>query len=179
MSVFDWGTFVNSLQNIGAFQYLFPFLLALAIFYGILKWSAGDRLGKGPTGLISIILSFFVMLFMASNPMIVWFLSYLGGTTLIVACGILVIIILLGLAGFKLHDAFSGKYMKWLLIFAIIIIALIIFFGAGGGWFFTIPYVIINSDFTTTLILIAIIIIAMVFIMHEGGEEKKEEEPKK
>src|SRR4030042_3663966 len=91
-----------TMQNLGMFQYLFPFLLALAIFYGILFWAMGERLKKGPTALISIILAFFVMLYANINPMIVGFFTTLGGTTLIIASGLVVIAIFLGLAGFKL-----------------------------------------------------------------------------
>ena len=177
---FDFGTFVNSMQSIGIFQYLFPFLLALAIIYGALMYALGDKLKKGPVGLISIVLSFFVMLYASSEPMIVGFFATLGGTTLIVASGILVIVVLLGLAGFKLHEVFEGKYMKWFLVFAIILIGLIVFFGASGGNFINVPGFIINSDFTVFIIVIVIIALAMWFMTQEGGGEKpKEEAPKK
>jgi hypothetical protein len=175
---FDWGTFVNTLSNIGAFKYLFPFLLALAIFYGILMWAAGERLKKGPTGLISIVLAFFVMLFASSTPWIDTFFAQLGGMTLIVASGILVIVILLGLVGFKIENVFSGTYSKWFLVFAIIIIGLIIFYGAGGGYFISMPYFFISSEFTTAIIVIIIIAVAMWF-MTRGEEKPKEEAPKK
>ncbi|MEM7815712.1 MAG: hypothetical protein QXN71_01180 [Candidatus Aenigmatarchaeota archaeon] len=174
---FDFNTFVNSMQNLGLFQYLFPFLLALAVIYGTLSYALGDKLKKGPVGLISIILSFFVMLYASSEPMIVGFFASLGGTTLVVASGILVIAILLGLAGFRLHEVFSGTYMKWFLIFAIILIGIIVFFGAGGGWFINVPSFIVNSDFTTFIIVIIIIALAMWF-MTQGEEKPKEEKPK-
>src|SRR4030066_401761 len=114
MAFFD--NLVINMQNLGMFQYLFPFLLALAIFYGVLMWAMGDRIKKGPVGLISIVLAFFVMLYANINPMIAGFFAMLGGTTLIVASGILVIAIFLGLAGFKLQDVFSGTYSKWFLV---------------------------------------------------------------
>ncbi|MEM5812491.1 MAG: hypothetical protein QW286_02115 [Candidatus Aenigmatarchaeota archaeon] len=174
---FDFNTFVNSMQNLGLFQYLFPFLLALAVIYGTLSYALGEKLKKGPVGLISIVLSFFVMLYASSEPMIVGFFASLGGTTLVVASGILVIAILLGLAGFRLHEVFSGTYMKWFLIFAIILIGIILFFGAGGGWFINVPSFIVNSDFTTFIIVIIIIALAMWF-MTQGEEKPKEEKPK-
>lgn len=173
---FDLGTFVNSMQNVGLFQYLFPFLLSLAIVYGALSYALGDKLKKGPVGLISIVLSFFVMLYASSEPMIVGFFATLGGTTLIVASGFLVIVILLGLAGFKLHEVFSGDYMKWFLVFAVILIGVILFFGASGGNFINVPGFIVNSDFTVFIIVILIIALAMWFMTKEGGGEKPKEE---
>ena len=76
-------TILGSWTQLGFFQYLFPFLLALAIMYGILKWATGDRLGKSSTALISLILSFFVMLFAGSNPQIVGFLTLVSGSCII------------------------------------------------------------------------------------------------
>jgi len=166
MSIFD--TLVMNMQSMGLFQFLFPFLLALAIFYGILEFALKDRVKKGPIGLISVVMAFFVMLFAASNPMIVGFFSMLGGTTLIVASGILVIMIFIGLAGFELKTIFGKGYMMWFFVFAIILIGLIVFFGAGGGYFFNVPSFFISSDFTTVIIVILIIAAAMYFMTHEG-----------
>ncbi|HJW97301.1 MAG TPA: hypothetical protein VJ485_04030 [archaeon] len=178
MALFD--NLVINMQNLGMFQYLFPFLLALAIFYGVLMWAIGDRIKKGPVGLISIVLAFFVMLYANTNPMIAGFFANLGGMTLIIGSGILVIAILLGLVGFKLNEVFSGKYSKWFLVFAVIIIGLIIFFGASGGSFLSVPSFFINSDFTTAIIVIVIIAVAMWFMTQgEGGGEKPKEEVKK
>jgi len=168
MALFD--NLVITMQGLGIFQYLFPFLLALAIFYGVLMYAMGDRIKKGPVGLISIILAFFVMLYANTNPMIVNFFATLGGTTLIVASGILVVAIFLGLVGFKLNEVFSGTYSKWLLVFVVIIIGLIVYFGAGGGNFVAVPSVFINSDVTAVVIVIAIIAVAMWFMTR--GEEK-------
>ncbi len=173
MALFD--NLVISMQNLGIFQYLFPFLLALAVFYGVLMWSIGDRIKKGPTGLISIILAFFVMLYANTNPMIVNFFATLGATTLIVASGILVIAILLGLAGWKLGGEgglFSGSYSKWILAFVLIFIGIVIYYGAGGGYMVNLPWMFISPDFTAIIIVIVIIAVAMWFMTRgEGGEK--------
>jgi hypothetical protein len=178
MALFD--NLIISMQNLGMFQYLFPFLLALGVFYGILMWAVGDRMKKGPTGLISIVLAFFVMLYANTNPMIVGFFANLGGITLIVGSGILVIAILLGLVGFKLNEVFKGKYSMWFLVFAVILIGIIIFYGAGGGWLVNVPSFFVSSDFTAAIIVIVIIAVAMWFMTQDsGGGGEKKEEPKK
>ncbi len=166
MALFD--NLIISMQNLGMFQYLFPFLLALAVFYGILEFALKDRMKKGPVGLISIVLAFFVMFYANTNPMIVGFFAALGGTTLIVACGILVIMIFLGLAGFQLSEVFKKGYMMWFFVFVIILIGLIVFYGAGGGNFFNVPSFFVSSDFTAVILVIIIIALAMWFMTHEG-----------
>ncbi len=42
MGIFD--TMLTSLVQMDFFQVLFPFLLALAIFYGVLRWALKDRI---------------------------------------------------------------------------------------------------------------------------------------
>ena len=176
MSIFD--TLIINLQQMGAFQFLFPFLLALAIFYGVLSYALQDKIKKGPVGLISIVLAFFVMLFASFNPGIVNFLAILSGTTGMVATAILMIAVLLGLAGFSLHEVFGGKYSKWALVLVLIAIGILLFMGAGGTNIM--PSVFISSEITTAIIVIIIIAVAMWFMTEgEGGEKPKEEAPKK
>ncbi|MCJ7816547.1 MAG: hypothetical protein MUP55_01695 [Candidatus Aenigmarchaeota archaeon] len=167
MGIFD--TLVSNLQQMGAFQFLFPFLLALAIFYGVLSYAMQDKIKKGPVGLISIVLAFFVMLFAATNPQIVPFLAILSGTTGMVATGILMIVVLLGLAGFKISDVFKEGYARWALVLVLIGIGILLFMGAGGSNIM--PSVFISPDITTAIIVILIIGLAMYFMTHEGGEK--------
>ncbi|UCD07217.1 MAG: hypothetical protein JSW41_05330, partial [Candidatus Aenigmatarchaeota archaeon] len=117
--LFQGGLLQQMLQNMqymGFFLYLFPFLLALAIFYGVLSWSLGERLPKSARGLVSIIIAFFVMLYSSWNVWIVTFFAEYFGAGLVLACGILVVAILLGLAGYKIEDLFKGTYSKWVFI---------------------------------------------------------------
>jgi hypothetical protein len=169
MALFD--NLVINMQNLGMFQYLFPFLLALAIFYGVMEYAFKDRIKKGPVGLISVVLAFFVMLFANTNPMIAGFFANLGGMTLVVGSGLLVVIILLGLAGFQLNKVFEKGYMMWFFVFVLILIGVIVFFGAGGGNLVAVPSFIVNSDFTTVVIVIIIIALAMWFMTHEGEKQ--------
>lgn len=165
-----FGGFQQILQNmmsLGFFQFLFPFLLALAIFYAILHFAAGERIPKSANGLISLILAFFVMLFASANPGIVQFLTNLSGAGLVIGVGILFLVILLGLLGFKTESLFEAKGWKWIFVLVIIIVAIVIFFGAGAGTL--IPGVTITSDFTTILFFIAILAIVLWFL---GREEE-------
>jgi hypothetical protein len=169
------GLFPNmtqNMQNMGFFLYLFPFLLALAIFYGILHWTLSDKMPKSAIALISILLSFFVMLYSSWNPMIVNFLANLSGAGLIVGSGILFVAILLGLVGFKIsgltEKGVAGKGM-WVFIIGVMIIGILIFFGAGGSSFGLIPSWSNNAEFMTAIFVVAIIALAVWWL---GSEDK-------
>ncbi|MCK4497101.1 MAG: hypothetical protein KAU24_02840 [Candidatus Aenigmarchaeota archaeon] len=164
---------LQNMQYMGFFLYLFPFLLALAIFYGVLSWSLGERLPKSARGLVSIIMAFFVMLYSSWNIWLVTFFAEYFGAGLVIACGILVVAILLGLAGYKIEDLFKGAYSKWVFILGIIIIAILIFFGAGAGWLIPIPYWSTSSELWTVALFIIILALAMWWL---GSEGKPKEE---
>ncbi len=173
------GVFNNltgNLESMGFFLYLFPFLLALAIFYGILFWvfHSGEKpkLPKSAIALISIILAFFVMLYSSWNTTIVAFFANLSGTGLIVGSGILFVAILLGLMGFNIEGLTKAETMgrgRWVFIIGVVIIGILIFFGAGGASFGLIPDWSSNSEFLTALFVIAIIALAVWWLGSENN----------
>ncbi|MBW1839255.1 MAG: hypothetical protein JRI49_04905 [Deltaproteobacteria bacterium] len=162
---------LNTMENMGVFLYLFPFLLALAIFYGVLHWTLEDRIPKSGISLISIILAFFVMLYSGLNQGIVDLLRNLSGAGLIVGSGILFAAILLGLMGFKISnltsDAAGGKF-KWVFILGIIVIAILIFFGAGGSAFGLVPELSNQGELWTIVFFIIVIAIVMWWLGEDG-----------
>ena len=166
--VFD--TIVQNMTQMGFFQYVFPFLLALAILYGILTWVLKDRgFPKSAISLISLILSFFVMLFVSANPGIVSFLMNISGYWLIVGSGILFLLVLLGMVGVTTEKHFlEGTWGKWALILVIIAIGIVIFFGAGGQMLVGVPSWAFTSELWT--IVFFVVILAIVMLMMGGGE---------
>lgn len=184
------GVFPNitsNLQNMGFFLYLFPFLLALAIFYGILYWvfhgpdPKTAKLPKSAIALISIILAFFVMLYSSWNYMIMSFFANLSGAGLIVGSGILFIAILLGLMGFNIEGLTNKEGAgrgRWVFIIGVVVIGILLFFGAGGGAFGLVNINIFNnSEYLTALFVIGIIALAVWWLGSEsnGGAAKKTE----
>jgi len=160
---------LSDMQSMGFFLYLFPFLLALAIFYGVLTFALEKQLPKPARGLVSVIFAFFVMLYSSWNVMIVSFFANLGGMGLIVGSGILFIAILLGLMGFDIKNLTSGEgKSKWIFILFIILIGVLIFLGAGAGWLIDIPSWSTTSQFWTALFFI--IILAIVVWWLGSGE---------
>ena len=175
MGIFD--TMLTSLVNMDFFSVLFPFLLALAVFYGILTWAAGERLGKGPVGLISLILSFFVMLYAKSIPGLSNLITMASGSTLAIATVILFVIVVLGLMGIKISDIWEKK--NWLMILVIVVILYAIVVGLWGfvPMSLGIPWFTSNADVWAVVIFLIIIAIAWHFMTKCG--EKKEDKPKK
>ena len=173
-----FGSIVNMINQFGFFLYLFPFLLALAIFWGILNQFASDKLGKGPTALVSLILALFVMLFASFNPAIVGFFANLSGTGLIIGSGILLVIIFLGLAGVKLEEGTGAKHWKTALVLFLILVAILAFLGAGAGQFGLFPSFAGNPQFIAFLFFIVIIGLALWMMTNSGGEGGKKEEGK-
>jgi len=162
-----FGGFQSMIQNmvsLGFFQFLFPFLLALAIFYGILKWTVGEKMPNSAVGLISLILAFFVMLFASSNPSLVTFLQNISGTSLIVGTGILFLVVLLGLMNFQVKDLIGKDKTagERLLLLVVVVIIIVLFFGAGTS--FLLPSVSVGTDFWTILFFIIILALVLWFL---------------
>jgi hypothetical protein len=161
---------LQNMQYMGFFLYLFPFLLSLAIVYGVLTWALGERLPKSARGLVSIIFAFFVMLYASWNVWVVTFFAEFFGAGIVLACGILVVAILLGLAGYKIEDLFKEKGFRWVVLLGIIILAILIFYGAGAGWLIPVPAWSTSSELWTVVLFIIILALAMWWL---GGGEKE------
>ena len=127
---------VLGLEKIGVYLYLFPFLLTLAITYGVLSFAMEKQLPKSARGLIAIIMGFFVMLFSYFNDGIVIFFANAFGFTLIVGSGLLGIIILLGLVGIKFEDLTKNEKAKWAITGSLILIGVVIFAVSAGAAIF-------------------------------------------
>jgi hypothetical protein len=153
-----FGTMVTNLQNMGFFQYLFPFLLAFAVLYGALQWIFKEEGlgGRRVHALIAIVISFFVMLYSAANP---WMYLF--------------IVILLALAGVNLHTIIAGeqRWIRWVFILVIAFIVLAALLGWGVMAQF-IPTWLSYNDLWTVILLILILALVFWFV---GGEEKKAE----
>ncbi len=173
---------LGNMQQLKFFDFLFPFLLALAIFYGVLMFALGPKkkdgkdeggiLPKSAIALISLVAGFFVMNYTGTvGSGIAAYFSGLFGGALIVASVILVIVILLGLTGFTLHGVLGkeGSKRKWigLLIGIIVLVGVLIFFGASGS----IPGLQgLNLDSNMwTIIVFIVIMIAVLALLGSGS----------
>jgi len=173
-----FSTMVMNMQNMGFFQYLFPFLLAFAILYGALQWVFKDGLGgQRVHALISVVLAFFVMLYSAYNTWLYLLLSEASGVWLGMATVLIFIVVLTALAGVNLHDVLgkAPSGLKYVAVLVIIYIALVSMLGTGMYSTY-LPYWLTGSDLWTVVLVIIILAIVFWFV---GGEGKKEEAEKK
>lgn len=162
---------LQNLENMGFFLYIFPFLLSLAITYGVLSAFAKDRLEKSARSLISIVFSFFVMLYSSWNPGIVTFFASLSGAGLIIASGLLFLLVILGMVGFDVKNLFmEEKKIKWPAVLILVFLFILIFFGAGAGNFIPLPSWSGSSELWTAIFFIVIVGLAMWWM---GAKEEK------
>lgn len=169
-------TMLGNLQQLGFFQFLFPFLLILAIAYGVLRASLKEYLPKSAAALISIIMAFFVMNYSGNvGYQIALFFSNLFGMGLVVATGILVVVILLGLLGLGVRELTAEKPAMSTVAFgiAIIFIVFLIFVGALGGMT-GIPglgNISLGSDFWSIIFFVIILVLVLWLLTREKEEE--------
>jgi len=177
MALFD--EMVQNMQRMGFFQYLFPFLLAFAILYGVLGYVFGKKLGGNRViALISVVLSFFVMLYSAANPWLYATITSLSGVWLSIAVFILFVVVLMALAGVNLHEIIEGEkraWVKWVIVLVLLYVIISLLLGAGfgfgyGGWGVCMPG-LTCSELWTIIFFIVILGIVFWWVGHEGGKE--------
>jgi hypothetical protein len=177
MGLFE--TMVQNMQRMEFFQYLFPFLLAFALLYGLMQYVfKKDKLG-GPRvhTLIALVLAFFVMLYSSYNTWLYTFLTTASGVWLGFATVVLLLVLVLALAGVNIHDLLGdekNKWIKYLVVLIIIYLALMAILGQGGLFSSYLPYWLTSSDLWTVILVIVIIGIVFWFV---GGEDKGGGEP--
>jgi len=159
---------ILGLQELGIYLYLFPFLLTLAIVFGVLSYALKEQLPTSARGVISIIIAFFVMLFSVWYPGIVVFFANLFGFGLIAGSGLLLIVILLAFMGIKPADIASNEKAKWTFTAALIFIALLITAAAVGTAMFGTAALLQTSEFWTIIFFVIILALVMLFFGKSG-----------
>jgi len=169
---------VQNMQRMEFFQYLFPFLLSFAILYGILGYVFANKLGGNRViALISLILSFFVMLYSASNPWLYQFLTNISGVWLSIATFIIFVVVLLALTGINVHEMISGEqrpWVKWVILLILLYVIVSVLLGAWGGFGFgswgpCLPFLTCDELWTIVFFLV---MLGIVF-WWIGGEKKE------
>lgn len=126
---------ILGMEQLGIYLYLFPFLLTLALVYGVLSYSLKDQLPNSARAVISLVAGFFMLFFSYMNPAIVSFFVNLFGYGLIIGSGILILVFLLGLFGLKPGDITGEKKAKWIYVAAVVIVSFVIISAAIATMF--------------------------------------------
>jgi len=155
------------------FQLLFPFLLALAIMYGVLTWALEKQIPKSARGIISIIFALFVMLYASMNPSLYLFITALSGPWLMIASALLFVVVLLAMVGLDIKTATDkSKWSNRAIIFALLIVGIFAYFFMGFGGF-NLYGLGVSSDMVGIVVFIIILVVVMHYLTNEG--EKKED----
>jgi hypothetical protein len=164
---------VMNLQNMGFFQYLFPFLLAFAIMYGVLKWVFKDKIEPRVVALISVVLSFFVMLYSAYNTWLYTLLAEASGIWLGMATVLLFIVVLAALAGVNVHDLLGSEKRSWIKYLVVLVILYIVIASfLGTGYMSFLPPWLTGTDLWTVVLVVVILAIVFWFVGGEKSEAK-------
>jgi hypothetical protein len=163
---------VQNLVRMEFFQLLFPFLLALAIAYGVLTWVFKGKLPNSAIGLISLIFAFFAMLYSSMDPTVYLFLTNISGVWLVVASAILFLIVILGVLGISFNEIGKWKWPQFAIALIVVLILVVMIFGATP---FGLPYwaASFTSDLWTIIFFVVILAIVLYFLTKEK-EGKKE-----
>ncbi len=171
---------LGNLDRLGFFEFLLPFLLFLAIIFGVLKFTLEDKIDKSALALISIVASFFILNYSGGfGIQVAQFFTNFFGASMIILAGILVIIIFLGLAGIKMGDLLGIKTGEsppghvWAFILLLIFIAILVFVGSGGGGLLPIPSSIGGFTSNDIGVLIFFLIVLGLAVWLLGGKGKE------
>lgn len=177
---------LGNLNNLGFFQFLLPFLLTMAIIYGILRFSLHKILDRSASGLIAIVISFFVMNYSGQVGIaIAAFFTTIFGSGIIVLTGLLMIIMFLAIVGINVTEVFDWekagekKGHIYITLLLLVFIGFLVFLGAGGAAFLNLPQTALGlpgQDAWAIIFVLIVIALAMWFLMstekapEEGGQ---------
>ncbi|MCD6477416.1 MAG: hypothetical protein J7K87_00215 [Candidatus Aenigmarchaeota archaeon] len=148
------------------FVYLFPWMLTLAIVYGILEHYKIPQ-SQSARGVISLVAAFMVLPF---APALASFISGMVKGLIVVGVGILVALIFVEMLGYKVGKK-ENIFEKYPVGFGVvlILIAIIVFVSAGGLSLLNVN-LNLNSDFVTALFVIAIMALGVWWMTAKSGE---------
>lgn len=175
---------IEKLRDIGAFEFLFPFMLSSAIFYGLLrktKLFGEPEKNVAVNGVVALIAAFMV-----------WAYPVLAGVDIAVQLStfffqgmvtLLAVVVILLIVGMFLPEnlpeqigrKIGGRGLGLIVVAGIILGGVVVFTSGLIGFFFPkgLGGIGISEDIATIIAVIIIILIPILVIMMPGREEKK------
>ncbi|MFP4046039.1 MAG: hypothetical protein ACLFS3_03190 [Candidatus Aenigmatarchaeota archaeon] len=154
------GTMITNMENLGFFAYMLPWLLTLAVTFGILEnYEIPESVSA--RGVISIVMAFLVL--PVGNYIAPFFEDLVMGF-IVLAAGILVAVIFVELLGFE-SAGVDNIFLEHPQTFGaiMIILAALVFIGAGGLNFIGVD-IQVSEELVTLLFFLAAISIGVWFI---------------
>lgn len=178
---------ISSLQGFGIFDFFIPFVLAFAIFYGLLAKTQifgkkEERFARTINLVISLAAAAYITLFvlLPNGFTMSTFLANMFGKTVVTVLSLMAFLIIFYLLMNVLMPGATWNKLKlgWLVVIIAIILGVVIFTSSGGTSVFGIHMPSIsfgNIDSGTVALIVVIILIALVawfLFKGEGGEDK-------
>ncbi len=162
----DFNSMMDTMRGSGFDTFVLPWILFLVIIYAIvlaapfLKSLESTGQKKQVAVIIAAILSFFIINFrMSDGRLIGEALTTLFGSMSLYIAGILVIILFLGMGGWKMEDIPGGKT---LMVIVLVLLAIMIFFNTGMAESFNI------SDETATWLFMLLLVGGALYYLGQG-----------
>jgi len=146
---------LTNLTNLGFYDFMLPWLLFVAIFFGVLQNKKTISEDAAVNGVIAIVSAFFVA-YIAHGI----FFTKLFGTFGIIAAGLLLLVVALGMVGIKSEEVVGNKTVLAMGVGALVILVFVV---AGG---LEILNISVDPDTTMTVFLL---LIMGAGIMYIGG----------
>lgn len=143
---------ISNLQNLGFYDFVLPFILFMAIIYGLLTSKKTISEESSVNGIIAISLSFFIT-YVARG----FFYTEVFGLFGVVMAALLIILLFLAMFGLKPEELLGEN--KTTLAIILGVVAVIIFLSAAGTSFFR-----ISNDTVATIIMLLFVLLVLVFI---------------
>ncbi len=149
----------DAMNGWGFYDFLFPWLLIMAVMYGILQTKQIISSEVSVNGVISVVFSFLVA-YMIKGEYLINFV----GTFAIFLLILLVGLIFAGLGGVNVSDL-NAKWLSYTFLGVGILAGIVAFFNSKGTDYFNLSFSFINSDILGMVVVLAIMVGAIYFIV--------------
>ncbi len=160
----DFNTFMANLNSMGFYDFVLPWILFLVIFFVIIEKAPflPDNRKKQIAVIIGAILAFFTVNYPINGIPMGILLSKMFGWTGVYVAALLVVILVIGMGGFKIDQLFGKSKESQIALGLVLVLVAILVLGHAGF-----PLIQLD-DMTWTLIFVLVLIGgAMLFL---GGE---------
>jgi hypothetical protein len=165
---------IGNLNHIGFYDFLLPYILFLAIVFGILAKYEPFKPADGSSsvfinGVIAISVSFFIINY---TPIGLYF-TQLFAITATVLGAILVLMLVSGMFGVDIKETTLQGNVKHFVVGFGAIVALIIFYIAAASYYgfnLFVGLARINSDTIITYVILTIMAVIVFFIIKSGNK---------
>ena len=163
----DFSSMMDTMRGSGFDTFVLPWILFLVIIYSIvmkapfLKGSEIEGQKKQISVVIAAILSFFIVNFQWQGQLVGEFLTQMFGAASLYMAGALVLILFLGMGGWKMDEIPGGKS---LVIVVMVLVAVMIFFNTGASAYFNM------SEEAMTWVFMLLLVGGALYYLGQGDD---------